>query len=198
MPKINRIYLTSHTHTDIGYTDHQDTVFRQHLDFIDRAIELGEATADYPEEARYKWTCEVTAFVERYFQQRPAAQVDRFLELHSRGQMAVAGMQYHWTPMLSTAAMLRSLLPVRRLRADYGIDITAAMHAMSTASVGCGLTCCLPSASTLSRCPSICTAAPGPSLTSKPSGGGDPAADVCSVSTDRIISTGYSATGSAI
>ncbi|MCY3978570.1 MAG: hypothetical protein OXG23_10765 [Chloroflexi bacterium] len=57
MPKIKRIYLISHTHTDIGYTDHQDTVFRQHLGFIDDAIELGEATAHYPEEARYKWTC---------------------------------------------------------------------------------------------------------------------------------------------
>lgn len=128
MPKIKRVYLTSHTHTDIGYTDHQDTVYRQHLGFIDDAIELGEATADYPEEARYKWTCELTAFVERYFQERPAAQVDRFLELHRRGQMAVAGMQYHWTPMLSTGAMLRSLLPVRRLRRDYGIQINAAMQ----------------------------------------------------------------------
>ena len=128
MPKITRIYLTSHTHTDIGYTDHQDTVFRQHLGFIDQAIELGEATAHYPEEVRYKWTCELTAFVERYFQQRPAAQIDRFLELHRRGQMAVAGMQYHWTPLLSTGAMLRSLLPVRRLRDDYGIDISAAMQ----------------------------------------------------------------------
>lgn len=128
MPKINRIYLTSHTHTDIGYTDHQDTVFRQHLGFIDDAIELGEATADYPQEARYKWTCEVTAFVERYFRERPPSQVDRFLELHRRGQMAVAGMQYHWTPMLSTAAMIRSLFPVRRLRADYGLEITTAMQ----------------------------------------------------------------------
>ena len=128
MPKINRIYLTSHTHTDIGYTDHQDTVFRQHLGFIDDAIELGEATADYPEEARYKWTCEVTSFVERYFQQRPPRQVDRFLELHRRGQLAVAGMQYHWTPMLSTAGMIRSLFPVRRLRDDYDIKITAAMQ----------------------------------------------------------------------
>ena len=128
MPKINRIYLSSHTHTDIGYTDHQDTVFRQHLGFIDQAIELGEATAHYPAEARYKWTCELTEFVERYFQQRPASQVERFLELHRRGQMAVAGMQYHWTPMLSTGAMLRSLLPVRRLRDEYGISISAAMQ----------------------------------------------------------------------
>jgi hypothetical protein len=128
MPKINRIYLISHTHTDIGYTDHQDTVFRQHLGFIDDAIELAEATAHYPEEARYKWTCEVTAFVEQNFRERPPAQVDRFLALHRRGQMAVAGMQYHWTPMLSTAAMIRSLFPVRRLRDDYGLKITTAMQ----------------------------------------------------------------------
>lgn len=128
MPKIDKIYLISHTHTDIGYTDHQDTVFRQHLEFIDQAIELGEATADYPEEAQYKWTCEVTAFVERYFQNRPAKQVDRFLELHRRGQMAVAGMQYHWTPMLSTANMIRSLFPVQRLRDEYNLNITAAMQ----------------------------------------------------------------------
>ena len=128
MPKINTIYVISHTHTDIGYTDYQDTVFRQHLEFIDAAIELGEATADYPADARYKWTCEVTSFVERYFQQRPARQVERFLDLHRRGQMGVAAMQYHWTPMLSTAGMIRSLLPVMRLRKDYGINITSAMQ----------------------------------------------------------------------
>ena len=128
MAKINTIHLISHTHTDIGYTDHQDTVFRQHLEFIDDAIELGEATADYPEEARYKWTCEVTSFVERYFRERPSSQVDRFLQLHRRGQMAVAAMSYHWTPMLSTAAMIRSLFPAMRLRQDYGVNIANAMQ----------------------------------------------------------------------
>ena len=75
MAQIKTVYLISHTHTDIGYTDHQPTVFRQHLDFIDQAIELGEATADYPVESRYKWTCEVTSFVERYFRERPAKQL---------------------------------------------------------------------------------------------------------------------------
>jgi alpha-mannosidase len=128
MPNIDTIYLISHTHTDIGYTDHQDAVFRQHLAFIDQAIELGEATTDYPEESRYKWTCEVTSFVERYFRERPARQIDRFLALHQRGQMAVAAMHYHWTPMLSPAAMIRSLLPVMRLRRDYNLTITTAMQ----------------------------------------------------------------------
>ncbi len=128
MAEIKTIYLISHTHTDIGYTDYQDTVFRQLLGFIDKAVELGEATADYPPEARYKWTCEVSSFVERYFDQRPASQVDRFLELHKRGQMAVAGMAYHWTPLLSTASMIRSLFPAMRLRRDYGLNIQTAMQ----------------------------------------------------------------------
>ena len=128
MAQIKTVYLISHTHTDIGYTDHQPTVFRQHLDFIDQAIELGEATADYPVESRYKWTCEVTSFVERYFRERPAKQIDRFLALHKRGQMAVAAMEYHWTPLLSTAAMIRSLFPVARLRQDYGLKIETAMQ----------------------------------------------------------------------
>lgn len=128
MPKIKTIYLISHTHTDIGYTDHQNTVFRQHLEFIDNAIELGEATADYPEEARYKWTCEVSALVERYFRERPASQIERFLRLHQRGQMAVAAMAYHWTPMLSTAGMIRSLFPAMRLRKEHGLSISTAMQ----------------------------------------------------------------------
>ncbi|MCO6449515.1 MAG: hypothetical protein J5I90_01890 [Caldilineales bacterium] len=128
MTKINTIYLINHTHTDIGYTDYQETVFRQLLGFIDDAVELGEATADYPPEARFKWTCEVTPFVEMYLRERPSSQVDRFLELHRRGQMAVAGMAYHWTPLLSTAGMIRSLYPAMRLRRDYGLQIETAMQ----------------------------------------------------------------------
>lgn len=128
MSKIETIYLIAHTHTDIGYTDHQNTLFRQQMDFIDRAVDLGEATADYPPEAQYKWTCEVAAMAERYLRQRPAAQVDRFLKLHRAGRIAVAAMAYHWTPLLSPAAMVRSLYPVMRLRREFGLTITSAMQ----------------------------------------------------------------------
>ncbi|MCO6449517.1 MAG: hypothetical protein J5I90_01900 [Caldilineales bacterium] len=128
MTKINTIYLISHVHTDIGYTDHQEVLFRQQCDYIDRAIELCEATSDYPVEARYHWTCEVSSMVERYMHSRPASQIDRFLRLNAEGRIAVSGMQYHWTPMLSPAAMARSLYPVMRLRKDYGVRITAGMQ----------------------------------------------------------------------
>ena len=36
MPEIKTVYLISHVHTDIGYTDSQNVLFRQQLEFIDR------------------------------------------------------------------------------------------------------------------------------------------------------------------
>lgn len=128
MARIKTIYMISHAHTDIGYTDHQTALFRQHPEFIDRAIELCEATADYPPEAQYKWTCEVTGMVERFVQTRPAAQVERLVRLNLAGRIAIAGMGYNWTPLLSPAAMVRSLFPVLHLRRDYGLRITSAMQ----------------------------------------------------------------------
>ncbi len=128
MPTIQTVYLVAHVHTDIGYTDHQDVLFRQHLDFIDRAIELCEATADYPPEARFHWTCEIASTVEQYVRQRPPAQVDRFLKLNREGRIAVSAMAYHWTPLLSPTAMVRSLYPAMRLRREYGVRVDFAMQ----------------------------------------------------------------------
>ena len=128
MPKIETVYLISHVRTDIGYTDHQNVLFQQHLEYIDRAIDLCEATADYPPEVQYKWTCEIASTVDQYFQERPSNQDDRFLNLNQDGRLAVATMAYHWTPMLSPAGMVRSLYPAMRLRRDFGLKIHSAIQ----------------------------------------------------------------------
>ena len=70
MQPIKTLYLVNHTHTDIGFTDFQDNCFRQHAEFIEQALDLIEATADYPEEARYRWVCETTGPLERYASSR--------------------------------------------------------------------------------------------------------------------------------
>ena len=122
--------------------------------------------------------------------------MDRFLELHRRGQMAVAAMQYHWTPMLSTAGMLRSLLPVMRLRRDYGLHITTAMQC-DVNGAAWRWADLLPAVGVDSLTMSInMHRAAGPSRISPPSGGADPAAGGCWPTTGRITSTASSATAS--
>ena len=65
MPKIETVYFINHNHADLGYTDHPDVVLRQHMRFIDDAIELCEATAGDPTDTEFKWTCESSGIAGR-------------------------------------------------------------------------------------------------------------------------------------
>ena len=52
MGKIKILHIVNHSHTDTGLTDSQDLCYRQHMEFIDQAMDLFDATAEYPDEAR--------------------------------------------------------------------------------------------------------------------------------------------------
>ena len=123
-----RFYVCNHTHTDIGFTDYQDVCFRQHAEFIEQALDLIEATDGYPEEARYKWTCETTGPLLRFLRQASPSQVDRFRHWHERGRIDVAAMQYNLTPLLNVEQMHRSLYPLRALRDEFGLTVESAMQ----------------------------------------------------------------------
>ena len=128
MTPIQTLYVVNHSHTDIGFTDYQDLCYQQHVEFIEQAVDLIEATQNLPAEAQYRWVCEVTGMTEKYFAKASSAQVERFKHWHDRGFIDVAGMQYNHTPMQTIEQMIRSLYPVKRLRDEYGLSITTAMQ----------------------------------------------------------------------
>ena len=128
MAGIDTLYVTNHSHTDIGFTDYQSVCFRQHGEFVDGALDLVEATADYPEGSRYRWTCEVTGPLLRWLRTAPPAQVERFRRHHEQGAIDVAGMQYNLTPLLNVEQLCRSLYPLRVLREEYGLTVRTAMQ----------------------------------------------------------------------
>jgi hypothetical protein len=111
---IKTIYVCNHSHTDIGFTDYQDVAFRQHGEFIDRALDLIEATDGHAAGERYSWTCETTGPLLRYLRGASADQVRRFQHWHQRGRIDVAAMQYNLTPLLTVELMHRSLYPPSR------------------------------------------------------------------------------------
>ena len=128
MGRIDVFYVLNHSHTDIGFTDHQDLVLAQHGEFIDQAVQLFERTAGYPREAQYRWTCEVTGTTERYLERATPRQLDKFMKWHRLGRLDVGAMQYNFTPLLGVEQMYRSLRPVRRLREEWGLDVSTAMQ----------------------------------------------------------------------
>jgi hypothetical protein len=125
---IETLYVVNHSHTDIGFTDYQDVCLRQHREFVDAALDLVEATADRPEESRYRWTVEMTGPLLPWLRSASGAELERFRHWHRVGAIDVAAMQYNLTPLLNVEQLCRSLYPVRILRDDYGMTVRAAMQ----------------------------------------------------------------------
>jgi len=121
------IYLVQQTHTDIGYTRPQSEILSEHLRYIDYAIDFCDLTADYPDEARFRWTCEAAWPVEQYLKLRPKAQVERLKDCIRRGQIEVTGMYFNMAEIADEAAMRYFFHPLAETR-KAGIPVKLAMQ----------------------------------------------------------------------
>ncbi len=125
---IRDILLLHHSHTDIGYTHYQDTVFARQRDHIRRALHLAERYADAPPEARFRWTCETTIMVEDFLRAASPAEIDRLTALHHAGLIDFGGMYTNVSPLYSTEMLARTLYAAERLRRDYGFALRYALN----------------------------------------------------------------------
>lgn len=90
------LYLTHHSHCDLGYT-HDMPIVRElqrrfiddALDFIDRHPAVGRDD-DAPH--TFRWTCEVTAVVEHWLRTATPRQIERFVAAAARGQLEVCAL----------------------------------------------------------------------------------------------------------
>jgi hypothetical protein len=124
---INEILFVHHSHTDIGYTHPQPVVMELHRRFIDEALDIAERTADYPDDAKFRWTCEVTGGTMDWWVHAGNADRDRFLAAVKRGQIEVAGMGWHMTPLMDHSMVIDVLKPLKFFR-DLGIPVRSAMN----------------------------------------------------------------------
>ena len=72
-----QILVLHHSHTDIGYTDRQEMICRQHADFLRQALDiLRRIDAGAAEEQRgFRWQCENFWQIENFL--RGASETDR-------------------------------------------------------------------------------------------------------------------------
>ena len=62
---IRTVYLVHHSHTDIGYTDLQETITARQADFIRSVVQWMQQ----PENQGFRWNCETLFCVERFLEQ---------------------------------------------------------------------------------------------------------------------------------
>ncbi len=127
-PRRRTVYLVQHTHTDIGYTRPQSETLAEHLRYIDYALDCCDATDDLPDDAKFRWTCEVTWPVQEFLKRRPVAQVTRFLKRVQEGRIEVAGMFLNMAETATENSMAASLQPLLEFKQKYGIPVRTAMQ----------------------------------------------------------------------
>ncbi len=121
------IDFIQHSHTDIGYTRSQTEILAEHLRYIDYALDYCDATDSFPENAKFRWTCEASWPVDEFLKCRPAHQVERLIKRIKEGRIEVTGMYFNFDEIPDEQILAASLAAAGRIK-DRGIPVTLAMQ----------------------------------------------------------------------
>jgi hypothetical protein len=124
-----RIFVVHHSHLDVGYTDPQDRVLRDHLAYLDSVLELAAATDGWPDAARFRWNVEANLPLQRWLATRPARRRRAFCELAREGRIEVCALPFSMhTEAFSIDELARQLEFADRLREEHRLPVVTAMQ----------------------------------------------------------------------
>jgi hypothetical protein len=101
---------------------------RQHVQYIQEVIRLCRETGGYPEDSKFRWTCEGTWTVEHFLEGASEGEKEAFIELVEQGRIEVTALYLNMTKLLSHEELIRWVYYAAELRRKYAITISAAMN----------------------------------------------------------------------
>jgi len=122
------VYLFHHSHTDIGYTELQSRVTRNHVEYLDSVIEYCHETDGYPDDAKFRWNIEVAWSFENFVKTRPAADVQALVDLIKAGRIELSAIYLNVSDGFAHEEIARSVDVARGLARRYGFELRAAMN----------------------------------------------------------------------
>lgn len=128
MSKIKEILCLHHSHLDVGYTHPQNMLMELQCDYIDQVLDLCDKTSAFPEESQFRWTCEATYPVRKWFNTATETQKKRFRRLVSQGKISVAALPMHTTPGCNLPQMAQMMQDLDELREMTGSPIRCAIN----------------------------------------------------------------------
>jgi len=128
-PVVRReLWLLPHSHNDIGYSDHQAVVEKNHWAFFEQAIAIAEKTAAYPEGARFKWNSEVLWAVDSYFRGASPEKKAAFIRAVKSGRIGLQGLYANVLTGIAPAEELDHFFDfARQVSRAEGLTIDAVM-----------------------------------------------------------------------
>ncbi len=121
------VFLVNHSHTDIGFTHPYLDCIDIHVKNLRLALDMIDATADWPGESRMRWTVESAWQVQHFLRAFPQDR-DRLAAAVHAGLVEIEALYIHsYFDILSREQLVRSLSLASTLREEMDIPITSAM-----------------------------------------------------------------------
>lgn len=122
------VYITPHSHTDIGYTEIQTAIEAKQVQNLIDGIAAARRTANYPEGARFIWNVEVLWAADLYLRRLDDRQRAEFLDAVKKGQVVLNGMYLNeLTGLCRPEELVRLFRYSTELAEQTGVPIDAAM-----------------------------------------------------------------------
>ena len=126
-----QILVLHHSHTDIGYTDRQEMICRQHADFLRQALDiLRRIDAGAAEEQRgFRWQCENFWQIENFL--RGASETDRadLIRFARAGRIGLSASYLNLTDLIDETVLNEHLQAARTWADSAGLAMKSAMTA---------------------------------------------------------------------
>jgi len=123
-----QVYLTHFSHHDLGYTDLPEACIQAHKDYYNSIIEYCRQTEDFPDDAKFRWTCDTTWAVKYYLQDASERQIAAFFDLVRDGRIEITAQYAAFNSALLThEELVRSIYYAHELGRKYGFRVTSAM-----------------------------------------------------------------------
>ena len=127
--KVKEVLIMHHSHLDVGFTHLQPVALELQEDYINQALTMLDNTADYSEQSKPKWTCEVTEPVMQWLENAGQNDLQRFAAYLKQGRIGISALEYNTTPLASSEGLARQLYGAAEIAKRFGVKInTANLH----------------------------------------------------------------------
>ncbi|MBN1864786.1 MAG: hypothetical protein JW808_07790 [Victivallales bacterium] len=128
-PRHWRVHVVQFSHHDLGYTGLPSNVLSKHARYLDQAIDMAEATTDYPDDAKFRIVIEQAWSVDYFLKHARPGRAEKMIRLMQSRQFELTALFGNMTTEIcGHESLMRTLYPSFRLKREYGIPIVSAEH----------------------------------------------------------------------
>lgn len=126
-----KIYLVHHAHTDLGYTDRQEKIQKNHVNYIRQVLEITRnirngTTKEYE---GFKWTCETFWAVEEFLKKAAPQEKEEFIAALKRGDIEYSATYLNMTELAGYELFRKMTARAVEFGREIGIQVKSAMTA---------------------------------------------------------------------